>query len=114
LSTFSTTDETGVSALEVSVLDPLAGEDTTVAEEFGTVVTVGAVVTGGEVVVVDPLGVTAALIFEYEPVLTLETAATRKRYDAPLSSPVMVLLVVVLTVSFTVVHAPESLENSMT
>jgi hypothetical protein len=104
----------GVFPPEVSVVDPDDGDVTTGVEEFGMVVTVGEVVTGGEVVVVVPFGITAELIFEYAPVFTLDTAATRNRYDAPLSSPVMVLLVAVLTASFTVVHAPEFFENSMT
>lgn len=59
-----TPDEGEVFVLEVSVPEPDDGDDSTGVVEFGTVVTVGAVVGGGEVVVVDALGVTAELIFE--------------------------------------------------
>jgi hypothetical protein len=72
----------------------------------------GAEVDGAKVVVVDTEpGVTALLADEYEPVPTLVTAATLKRYDVPFDNPVTVALVAVRVPSLKAVHVPLSAES---
>jgi hypothetical protein len=87
---------------------------TAVSPVDGVVVT-GAEVDGAKVVVVVVVdtesGVTALLADEYEPVPTLVTAATLKRYDVPFDNPVTVALVAVRVPSVKVVHVPLSAES---